>query len=307
MKKFLLLVSLILFLNQSSLHAQGCSDAGFCTIGALQHQEQIDSSFKQKAKLSLSYGFGEQGTVIFQTIPEVEFSFLKNNSIQFKIPYSFINGNLGSVNGVGDIAFSITQTLKSTEKAKLNVTLGTKIATGHANSKLNSRSLPMPYQTSLGTYDFIAGASYQYKKWNISAGYQGVLSNKNENGFLRIYWEDNADAQKYFESNLLNRGDDGLLRVERNFSFKKIELSTGLLAIYRLQKDKITDETGNEIALKHSDGLTLNLTGSAQYDFSKRMGINLSFGTPLIVREYRADGLTRSLVITGAFIYHLGK
>ncbi len=300
-------VIVIMLLYQQIIRAQGCSDAGFCTIGALQQRETNDSSYKHTAKLSLSYGIGEQGTVIFQTIPEVDFSFFKNNSIQLKIPYSFINGNLGNTNGIGDLAFSITQVLNENEYSKFNVTLGTKIATGNADLEANNRSLPMPYQVSLGTYDLIIGISYQFKKWNLSTGYQRVLLNENNNRFLRSYWQDNSDAQNYFESNLLNRGDDALLRVERNFGLHNLQLSAGLLSIYRLQKDKITIEDGSEIELNNSDGLTLNLTGSAQYNFSKRTGFNFSFGTPLVVREYRADGLTRSLVLTAAFNFHFAK
>ena len=75
-------------------------------------------------------------------------------------------------------------------------------------------------------------------------------------------------------------------------------MSTGILALYRLQKDIITDKYGNRIAVNGSDGLTLNLTGSLQYEFSSRTGINLSFGTPLVVREVRPDGLTREFVLS---------
>lgn len=306
MKYFLLFIAVLLQYQQVT-RAQGCSDAGFCTIGALQQKEKPDTAFKHTAKLSISYGFGEQGTVILQAIPEVDLSFFKNNSIQIKIPYSFINGNLGNTNGIGDFTFSTTQTLNQKEYSKLNVTLGTKIATGNADLEVNNLSLPMPYQVSLGTYDLIIGISYQYKKWNFSTGYQRVLLNENKNRFLRSYWQDNSEAQNYFESNLLNRGDDALLRVERNFGLHNLQLSAGLLSIYRLQKDKITIEDGSEIALNNSDGLTLNLTGSVHYNFSKQTGFNFSFGTPLVVREYRADGLTRSLVLTAAFNFHFAK
>jgi len=305
--KIKLLLLLILIVIQHQSKSQGCSDAGFCTIGALQPQQLSDTAFKNNFKLALSYGQGEQGTTIFQTIPEIELSFFKNNLIQLKVPFLFINGNLGNNNGVGDISFSVTQTLVKTKKLKFNITAGTKIATGKSDAEINNLPLPMPYQTSLGTYDIILGTSLQYNKWNLGLGYQGVLSNKNENRFLHSAYTNNADAQKYFESNFLDRGSDALLRIERSFTLKKINLSAGLLGIYHLQESTLVNDSGNRVAIKNSDGLTLNITGNAQYNFSHRTGINLSLGFPAVVRKVRPDGLTRKFVLAAAFNYRFGK
>ena len=135
-------------------------------------------------------------------------------------------------------------------------------------------------------------------------GIQGVLSNKNENTFLKSTYTSNADAQKYFESTFLNRGIDALFRIEKGFIHKKINLSTGLLAIYHLNESTMLDESGNRIAIKHSDGLTLNITGKAQYNLSNHFGINFSFGFPSVVRKVRPDGLTRHFVLAAAFNYN---
>ena len=304
MKKILILMTSLLITVHQQVKSQGCSDAGLCTIGALQPQQPSDTTLKYNLKLGFSYGQGEQGTTIFQTIPEFEFSFLNNNSIQLKVPYSVINGNLGNNNGVGDITFSTTQTIVKNNNLKFNITVGAKIATGKSDAAINNLPLPMPYQTSLGTNDIILGTSLQYKKWNLALGFQGVLSNKNENTFLKRKYTSNADAQKYFESNFLNRGNDALLRVEKSFNLKKINLSTGLLAIYHLKESTMLDESGNRIAIKHSDGLTLNITGKAQYNLSNHFGINFSFGFPSVVRKVRPDGLTRHFVLAAAFNYN---
>ena len=298
----------VVFVNfHQQVKSQGCSDAGFCTIGTLQPQQPSDSAFKHNFKLSLSYGQGEQGVTVIQTIPELEFSFFKNNFIQLKAPFLLINGNLGNNNGVGDVSFSISQTIVKTDKIKFNLTVGAKIATGKSDAKINNRPLPMPYQISLGTYDIIFGTSLQYKYWNLGLGFQGVLINKNENTFLHSTWTNNADAQTYFESNFLDRGNDALLRIEKSFKLKQLNLTPGLIAIYHLQESSLIDTSGNRIAIKQSDGLTLNITGNARYNFSNRTGINLSFGFPAIVRKVRPDGLTRQFVLTATFNYHFGK
>ena len=98
-----------------------------------------------------------------------------------------------------------------------------------------------------------------------------------------------------------------MLRVERDFILHKLKLSAGLLAIYRLQEDKIIDESGTQVALKGSDGLTLNITGSVQYDISKHSGVSFLFGAPSVVRDVRADGLTRKIVATASYQYRFIK
>ncbi len=310
MKKSISLIFLLLIISILKVNSQGCSDAGFCTMGSLKHNEKNDSLKLNSAKVIFSYGIGEQGTTIIQTIPEVNFSLVKNNTIQLRLPYMFISGNLGNNNGIGDLSLSITQTFTKTDKIKLNGTIGIKIASGQSNDFLipdyisfDILPLPMPYQTSLGTNDLILGTSLEYKRWYFGIGYQHVLANKNKNLFLRIRWSGNSDAQKYFESNLLNRGDDALLRVERIFNIKKFSCTAGLIGIYRIQEDKISNFQNEEIDVYGSDGLTLNLTGSTQYNFSQNFGLNFSFGMPLKVREVRPDGLTRKLVLNTSLNY----
>ena len=206
---------------------------------------------------------------------------------------------------------SITQTLTQTDKIKLNGTVGIKIASDHSDDflipdfvSLDNLPLPMPYQTSLGTNDLVLGASFGFMHWNFGIGFQHVIENKNKNRFLKIRWYGNSDAQKYFESNLLDRGDDALVRAERNFNLKKFFFTAGLLGIYRLQKDKINTLQNESIDVIGSDGLTFNLTGSAQYNLSSSFDLKFSFGTPVVVREARPDGLTRELVTTISFDYN---
>lgn len=306
MNKIATLTFGILISMATKSFSQGCSDAGFCTIGSLAPSAANDSAFKHFAKLAFSYGIGEQSTTHIHVVPELEFSFFKNNMLQIKVPYISVNGNLGSNSGIGDVALSISQKIIARENSNLTIIVGTKLPTGTTDKSADNISLPMPYQTGLGTTDLILGAAYQYKKWKLSSGYQKVLSNKNENRFLHSA-TNSVDANKYFESNMLERGDDALLRIERNFAIHKIKLSVGLLGIYRLQQDKITDSSGTQFALKGSDGLTLNLTGNVQYDFTKHSGVSFLFGTPLAVRSTRADGLTRKLVVTIAYLFRFGK
>ncbi len=291
------------FFTYNYTNAQGCSDAGFCTIGALNPQIIADTLgderyLKNNFHLSPTFALGEQGVSIWQYTPEVNLTLVKGLMWQAKMPYVYAYGNLGSNYGIGDVSTSLTYTHFFKKTTSLAVTLGSKIPTHDASTCENGRPLPMPYQRSLGTYDGILGVKFMYKTWNFSAGYQMVLANKNENCFLASRWTGDDDAQEYFVSNKLNRGDDMLLRAEKVFIVKKLNLSAGLLGIYRLNKDKYTDASGAEQELAGSSGLTLNITGSATYVFTPKSSFGMNFGFPVLVRETRADGLTRSMVVS---------
>ncbi len=191
------------------------------------------------------------------------------------------------------------------ESNSFSISAGTKFPTGTTDKAVDSTySLPMPYQTGLGTTDLVVGAAWNFKTWNVSAGYQTVLNHDNKNTFLRSRFPGDADAAGYFESNLLERGDDALLRIEKQFHIKKFMVTPGLLGIYRLTEDEITDDTGTQVAVEGSDGLTMNITATAAYAVSNRFGLQLMFGAPAVVRDVRPDGLTRSLVLNLGFRYN---
>ncbi len=303
MLKKIFLLSVIFFSYYVSF-SQGCSDAGFCSIGTLKPLLQNDTIYRQKAKLTFSYGNGEKNTSVFQIIPEMEFSVAKKNFIQLKIPYVIANGKLGSNSGMGDFVFSISRQLLEKEHLNFSVTAGLKLPTGTTNAtNKNDFVLPMPYQTGLGTTDLILGTSLHFYNWNVGAGYQKVLNHNNKNTFLYpITIAPIEDA--YFESNLLRRGNDALLRAEYLFKFKKINVAPGILALYRLQKDNILNISGERMDLEGSDGLTLNITASANYSINKKIKLNLLFGAPAIVRKVRPDGLTRSMVLNFGINYN---
>lgn len=311
MKQIISLAVALTFFIPLQSKSQGCSDAGFCTMGTLKPQTESDTAYKHSASLSFSFGIGDEKVKIIQIIPELVFGIFKNNSVQIKIPFTSVSGNLGNNSGVGDLSVSITQTIKETQNAKWNFSLGAKIPSGETGAGpttgLFASSFPMPYQTGLGTTDLIVGTSLKYKKWNYALGFQGILKDENENSFSHITWYGNNDARKYFESSQLRRGNDALVRIEKSFPLKKINLSFGLLNIIHLNPSSIVDSTGTRVEVKGSDGLTVNVTGNMIYEISKRTQFNFSFGVPAIVRDARPDGLTRKLVLTAGVNFRFGK
>lgn len=282
--------SLFSFLfTQSQLKAQGCSDAGLCTLPPFKSNPSL---FKNALTLSQNVGFGEANTVSFAYSLEGKFRLSKGPFLHLKIPFAVITGNLGTSRGLGDLNLALTQTLWVGEKGQLNLTLGGKLSADNADKSRDGLPFPMAYQTSQGTDDLLAGISGRLEKWLFTAGYQHPFR-RNKNGFLRSRWPGEPDAGLYFESNRLKRGDDLMVRVEREFNRGQTKLFFGLSPIVRLQKDRILDGTGADVSLAGSNDLTLNVTAGANFPLGRNLNLNITGGAPVISRDIQADGLQR--------------
>lgn len=290
----------ILFLIKTgSAAGQGCSDAGFCTIGNL-NQHRIDTiKHSQKLILLLPGGIGDENVFVFTPGLQYENQLSRHWAVQVKLTANYATGNLGTASGPGDIFLSGTYLFKERKQWVTSVMLGTKLPLHSGNLKKDGKSLPMQYQSSLGTIDLISGFSVQNKYWQFSGGWQQPLSGINRNNFLPQYWNTN-EADKYPPSNDFNRKGDVLLRAAYTFHVhKKFTLTSGMLGIYHLSNDTYINAniSNNPIAINGSRGTTLNATLAASWNVYDQVAIGFSAGTPLIYRDVRPDGLTRSIVV----------
>ena len=307
MKSFLIFtISLCIAYN---LQSQGCSDAGFCTAGTIKPSANNDS-IKNSIGFSVNYSIGEQGTTIITPQLESAIKISDKSMVQIKIPFAFINGNLGKISGIGDVILSYNYELDSLWKYPIMIILGTRIATGSSSLKSNNISLPMPYQPSLGTTDIILGAKMKLKNgFSISIGFQNPLVNRNQNGFDSSAFKTLTKTQQinnndnYFISSYLQRKGDIMLRLDKTFTFKKTLASIGLLPIYHLGNDKAKINKATTIELKNSKGLTLNINAGFVYKINNNLEFSAIAAVPLIVRDSRPDGLTRSLVLVPSIRY----
>ncbi len=299
---FLLFAALIV----TGARSQGCSDAGVCTAGPIGELQLVNDSTSAEprhfARFTFSLAAGEQGTSVVQVVPEVSIGATDRLSFQLKVPYMMVSGNLGSTSGVGDPTITGSYAFIKEETRRLDALLGVKINSGDAALRSADRPLPMPYQTSLGTTDLLLGVNYRWKRFSAAIAYQHVLVQDNRNGFFRSAWAGSADssaAASYFGSLVLERANDAVMRAQYAFPLGGLVLQPGLLSILHLGKDTQLNfaDLSQRVAIDGSDGLTLNLTVDARYKLNDRWAIEAAFGSPLVVREVRPDGLTRSMVL----------
>lgn len=318
--RFLSLLVTIVF--PLTVWSQGCSDAGFCTMGAMKPDQPYNKRVELKLKtLELSFYRGTTSLTPIINVVNLDFGFSLNsrNAIQVKLPYQWVVGTLDHTAGIGDISLCYTRNLVSSDGFDVNASLGAKIPSNNSNLMAGPNPLPMYYQTSLGTYDFIAGISMINRKWLFATGIQ-IPFNRNGNQFdWHRPWvgadaELQAYVQRYPNSAELMRGIDVMLRVERNFRLARFNFSAGILPIYRITADEITvdldhgdnipgNRTSKDAKGNVAKGLAMSWILTAGYNFNVHSGVRLLVGHKIVQRDFSPDGLTRELVSSLSYSY----
>lgn len=319
MKRTLGLLTVIALARTSAL-AQGCSDAGVCSAGPIGQLSLWQDSttdvvhYRHYVRVLYSYAIGEQGVSIMNVQPEMNVGISDRLSLQAKVPYVTANGNLGQKSGIGDLILSTSYAVYKTHENEFTLTTGLRVPTGKAGpSSINkatfgpsAENLPMPYQTGLGTLDLLLGAQYRLGRWTWALAYQHVLKQDSYSAFMHSTWKDEPDALGYFESFALRRADDVVARLQYAYGCGRLALQPGLLGIYHVGTDSrmvypgasvwSNDTTPFRYQIEESRGLTLNLTADLRYKLSEQWAVEAMFGAPVVTREVRPDGLTRSFV-----------
>lgn len=294
--KFILFICLF---TQGFIFAQGCSDAGICSIGGAH--DPFTAEKKNHLEISSVFGAGESDVTYISPFITYTRNFNEKWSASAKITSSFASGSFGDRGSIGDAFLTTNYTPKTEKILKWSFTAGAKIPFNRANLKINDHPLPMDYQSSLGTFDFIGSVNLNYKKWDFNTALQLPVININANSYFQEY----SGTNDFPTTNLFERKPDALLRAtytiitpNRKFSFKP-----NVLFIYHLGKDTYEDIYGLRKAIDGSEGFTINGNLISAYHF-KTGTIELSLATPFVVRDVRPDGLTRKY--TAAISYSFG-
>lgn len=286
MKKYLLL--LLAAAAVQGVYAQGCSDAGVCSL----KYAAADSKKNSFAVGNVS-GVTDGKTFVNSSYISYARRLTKFVSWDAKLTAGYASGKLANNFNAGDIftsgLFRLWQ--GKTKQQSLVLLAGIKIPLTAANDKAGGKPLPMAYQASLGTYDFAAGANVLIGKWEFTHAWQLPLTGENKNSFIEEY----AGSADFPTTNKFKRSADALLRVARAIKTegRKLSFKPALLAIYHTGEDSYEDIYGKRQRLEGSKGLTLNANIISKYMVGKSGSIELSLAAPFVVRKLRPDGLTR--------------
>lgn len=293
-----IILLMLVFMYSDLSFAQGCSDAGFCSINSIKGIEmEHEEIYLNKFSAGISYGKADHNISVAN--PFIEYMRYINNdlSLTAKLNYFSLTGSLANTSGFSDIILSSSYNWIDNS----NLTLGLKIPLNNGDKESSGLPLPMDYQTSLGTYDLIFGVNYILQNSVITFAYQQPL-NRNKNKFLPGLYPPGSEAHNYEPAKNYQRKGDVLLRVSHNIDLSKsFRIIPSLLPIYHLGNDTYTDLNGNEMEITGSQGLTLNGNLFIEYSINRRNIIEISYGMPFINRDTRPDGLTRKFVAALAY------
>lgn len=289
MRKLVLIM--LFFANQA--FSQGCSDAGICSIGhGFQSEEK---TFKDRIEIATIFGAGESDVRYFS--PYVSYTKRFNDRFSFssKVTFSTATGSFGTRSQFGDAFLVGNYAFKEKNNKQWSALLGWKFPFTASNLKINGYSLPLDYQSSLGTVDLFLGTNLKYKAWDFNAAIQIPVFNLNRNSYFAEY----GGTDDFPSTNLFERKSDALLRATYSIKTpnKKFTFKPNVLFIYHLGEDSFENIFGERENITGSDGLTINGNLITAYNLSKQSSIELSLATPFVVRDVRPDGLTRSFVL----------
>ncbi len=280
--------------------AQGCSDAGFCTMNSLKpNQADSVSAFHNQIKAGISYGLADHDITAIAGYIEYHREINKQFSLDLKITTLSQSGNGISVSGLSDLLLAGNY---SPWKG-LTFTIGGKFPLVNTINMYKGEPMSMDYQSTLGTIDLIAGIGLNFMKFQVVVAIQSPLK-QSGNEYIRYIEPDligvsvgDAPLEDY------TRTSDVLMRLSYPIKLgKKMQISPSILPIYHVSNDKYST-LGSEFDIVGSKGLTLNLNAYFDYQLNVRNSIQFNTGFPLVVRDARPDGLTRSFIATLEYKY----
>lgn len=303
LKPFLtLFLTFIFCLGFREIIAQGCSSAGFCTMGALKADQKFGTGKKIKlnyVELSQLIAFSGLGEIINATTLDISIGIGAKNQVQIRLPYAWVNGPLANTKAFGDVYLNYSRNLVKTEKYSVNAMIGTKFPRfTTALARADGLPLPFFYSPSLGTYDLVVGASVISNKWLLGIGFQNpIYKGMTDNAFTPLAYENSPlyeQAKKYSSSLNIQRGADIMLRLERNFRFSKYSFYVGLMPVWRINNDEITDKDAKRVQVQGSNGLAATALLGGRYNLDIHSSIKLLTGVGILQRSANPDGLMKT-------------
>ena len=278
------------FLVQGT-YGQGCSDAGICSIG---HGFEKANDKNNTLEVATIFGAGEADVTYFSPYISYTRKVSERFSCNTKVTFSSANGSFGTRTSLGDAFLVGNYRFTEKKNTQWSITSGMKIPFTTANLKINGYSIPLDYQASLGTFDWLLSTNLKYKKWDFNTAIQVPVFNNNKNSYFKEF----SGTNDFPSTNLFERRADALFRTTYTLQTanKKWQFKPNVLFIYHLGEDTFENRFGIREKIMGSDGLTINGNLVSSYALTANSALEVSIATPFVVRDVRPDGLTRSFV-----------
>ena len=295
-----ILVILLLLLAPIYGYAQGCSDAGFCSIDALRPKPHKEEVLRDQMRIGTFYGNADHAIAVYGMSIAYDQAWSSSWRSEIKLTSLAQSSEAIQTFGLSDVLINIH--FRASERIGLSA--GIKWPLSDASKELDGLPLPMDHQSSLGTHDLIFG--FSYVTWGIqwAAALQQPIT-QNNNQFLSIFYPSENELSAFPSTYGFNRSGDVLLRSSYPIQMANWTLTPSILPIYHLRNDRYRDEYGKEQEIYGSKGLTLNGNLFIDYAWSSKQGLQLAMGFPFIARKARPDGLTRSALLTLEYRFKL--
>lgn len=284
------LLSISLFGSAKNATAQGCSDAGFCSLNGIAHGSTLQEP-DNWISLAQSVGSGNDRLYLTTGI-EGQYKLNAQTAFGAKLTVQGIQGDQYRGFGLGDMFLTVNHSLGKEmheDQGNHSIQAGLKIPMGFATAASEGAPLSMNDQFTTGTTDLILGYQFNYKRWAIGTAWQQPLHH-NGNQYV--------DLNGVSTRNLQRKGDV-LVRVSyRQPITESFQIRGSLLPIFHLGEDTWEMPNGDRSAIEGSAGLTFNYNVVANYRFSNRYALEFNFGSPLANRDVIPDGLLRKFVAT---------
>ena len=230
----------ILFFATEFVNAQGCSDAGICSIG--HSFDSSEKSTKNSIEVAAIYGKGETNITYVSPFVSYTRKFSDHFSLNSKVTFSSVNGDFGTRATFGDAFLIGNYVFKEINKKQWSAIFGWKFPFTSSNKKINGYSIPLDYQASLGTFDLFLGTNFKYNTWDFNAVFQIPVFNNNKNSYFKEF----SDTDDFPSTNLFERKSDALFRTTYTFQTtnKKFTFKPNVLFIYHLGEDSFENAFG---------------------------------------------------------------
>src|SRR5690242_17108912 len=118
-----LLLCLLLFLRVISF-SQGCSDAGFCTMGAMKPDQPYNKKIAVKLRsmeVSFYRGTTTLTPIVYVATADMNFSLNRKTTFQLKVPFQHVEGRLANTSSLSDLSLCFTRNIFSSDQFDLNL------------------------------------------------------------------------------------------------------------------------------------------------------------------------------------------